>query len=1021
MKCTTYYFRSLGLLLLLCLIPLWSVAQNITVKGIVKDNFGEPVIGANVTEKGTTNGMITDLDGNFSLTVQKNATLVISYIGYITQEIAVKGNANLNITLKEDSKALEEVVVIGYGTARKSDVTGSIASVGGDKLREMPATNITYALQNRIAGVDMAQTSSQPGATMQIRIRGTRSLTASNDPLVVLDGIPFMGNLSDINPGDIKSMDILKDASSTAIYGSRGANGVILITTNKGAQGTPAKFTYNGYVGAKSVFSKYPMMDGKKFAEMRKYAGKFDNSLDESDDVNTDWQDLMYRTGMVTSHDVSVAGGTNQGSYSFGAAYYKDQGVIPTQNYTRYSLRGSFDQGVGKYFRFGLTTNSNYNVTKGSNIGLYNVLANSPIANPYNEDGSLKRTVKINSQDEYFVVTRDIVESLEDTWLNEQKGFGTYNNLFAEIQCPWVKGLKYRVNLGLNYRSTKGGTFTGEGVNSTTEDTPSTASLTHSETTNWAIENLITYDRTFGKHQLNIVGMYSAEETVYTKSNIAARDIPAEYLQYYNLGRAEGTITVNPDNWDYQKSGLMSWMGRAMYTYDNRYMLMATVRADASSRLAKGHQWHTYPAISAGWNIGQESFMDDIEWLDILKVRVGYGQTSNQAVSPYSTWGKLSTRPYNFGPTGYATGYYVSALPNYNLGWEYSSTWNFGLDFTLFGGRLSGTLEYYIQKTSDLLQNVNLPATSGVSSYVGNVGKTQNKGVELTLNGTILDNYNGWTWDASLNLSANRNELTELASGAERDEANNWFVGHPVDVIYDYEKIGLWQEGDPYLAILEPGGNVGMIKVKYTGEYNEDGTPARKIGPDDRQIISMEPKFTGGFSTRVAYKGFDLNVITAFKCGGKLISTLHHANGYLNMLTGRRGQVDVDYWTEENTNAKYPKPGGIQSGDNPKYGSTLGYFDASYWKVRNISLGYNFDQQKWLKNFGIQSLRAYVSIQNPFVICSPFHKETGLDPETNSYGNENVAVTSGIQSRFLTVGTNSPSTRNYLFGINLTF
>lgn len=1021
MKCTTYYFRPLGLLLLLCLIPLCSIAQNITVKGIVKDNLGESVIGANVTEKGTTNGMITDLDGNFSLTVQKNATLVISYIGYVTQEIAIKGNTNLNIILKEDSKALEEVVVIGYGTARKSDVTGSIASVGGDKLQEMPSTNITYALQNRVAGVDMTQTSSQPGATMQIRIRGTRSLTASNDPLVVLDGIPFMGNLSDINPGDIKSMDILKDASSTAIYGSRGANGVILITTNRGAQGTPAKFTYNGYVGAKSVFSKYPMMDGPKYAEMRKYAGKFENSLDESDDMNTDWQDLLYRTGMVNSHDVSVAGGTNNGSYSFGAAYYKDQGVIPTQNYTRYSLRGSFDQGVGKYFRFGLTTNSNYNVTKGSNIDLYSVLNNTPLANPYNEDGSLKRTVKLNSQDENFVVTRDVVENLEDSWLNEKKGFGTYNNLFAEVQCPWVKGLKYRVNLGLNYRSTKGGVFTGEGINSSTADTPSTASLEHTETTNWAIENLITYDRTFGKHQLNIVGMYSAEETVYTKSHIAARDIPAEYLQYYNLGRAEGTITVNPDNWDYQKSGLMSWMGRAMYTYDNRYMLMATVRADASSRLAKGHQWHTYPAVSAGWNIGQESFMDDLEWLDILKVRVGYGQTSNQAVAPYSTWGKLSTRPYNFGPTGYATGYYVSALPNYDLGWEYSSTWNFGLDFTLLGGRLSGTFEYYIQKTSDLLQSVNLPSTSGVSSYVGNVGKTENKGVEFTLNGTILDNHNGWTWDASINISANRNKLTELASGAERDEANNWFVGHPIDAIYDYEKIGLWQEGDPYLDILEPGGNVGMIKVKYTGEYNEDGTPVRQIGPDDRQIISMEPKFTGGFSTRVAYKGFDLNVITAFKCGGKLISTLHHSNGYLNMLTGRRGQVDVDYWTEENINAKYPKPGGIQSGDNPKYGSTLGYFDASYWKVRNISLGYKFDEQKWLKNFGIQSLRAYVSIQNPFVICSPFHKETGLDPETNSYGNENVAVTSGIQKRFLTVGTNAPSTRNYLFGINLTF
>lgn len=1020
MKNINHNLKSLGLLFLFCLIPLWAFSQNIAVNGIVKDTSGDGVIGASVLEKGTTNGTITDFDGNFTLQVGKNATLVISYIGYKTQEVPVNGKTSIKVTLKEDTEALEEVVVIGYGTARKSDVTGSIASVGGDKLREVPATNITYALQNRIAGVDMAQTSSQPGATMQIRIRGTRSLNASNDPLVVLDGIPFMGNLSDINPGDIKSMDILKDASSTAIYGSRGANGVILITTQKGSQGSPAKFTYNGYVGLKKVFSEYPMMEGSKYAEMRKYAGKFQNGLDESDDTNTDWQDLMFRDGMVTSHDVSVAGGTNQGGYSFGAAYYKDQGVIPTQNYTRYSIRGSFDQGVGKYFRFGLSTNSNYNVTKGSNIGLYNVLTMSPLANPYNEDGSLKRTIK-TQQDEYFVLTRSVAESLEDTWLSETQAFGTYNNLFAEVKAPWIEGLKYRVNLGLNYRSSKGGAFTGQGVNSTTATTPSEASLSHSETTNWAVENMLTYDRTFGKHQLNVVGMYSAEETVYTRSKLSGKDIPAEYFQYYNIGRAEGTITVNPGDWNYQKSGLMSWMGRVMYTYNNRYMLMATVRADASSRLAKGHQWHTYPAVSAGWNIGQESFMKDISWLDILKLRVGYGQTSNQSVDPYSTLGQLSGRPYNFGPTGYATGYYVSALPNSDLGWEYSSTWNFGLDFTLLHGRISGTLEYYMQSTSDLLQSVNLPSTTGVGSYMANVGKSENKGIEFTLNGTILDNYNGWSWDASINLSANRNKLTELASGAEEDQANNWFVGHPIDVIYDYEKIGLWQEGDPYLDILEPGGNVGMIKVKYTGDYNADGTPTRQIGDADRQKIDLQPKFQGGFSTRVAYKGFDLNIITAFKYGGKLISTLHHSNGYLNMLTGRRGQVDVDYWTPENTGAKYPKPGGIQSGDNPKYGSTLGYFDASYWKVRNISLGYNFQNQKWLKDFGIEGLRAYITVQNPFVICSPFHKETGLDPETNSYGNENVAVTSGIQSRFLTVGTNSPSTRNYLFGVNLTF
>lgn len=1020
-----FCFKSLKLLFLLCMVPLWAFGQSITVKGVVKDTAGEPVIGASVVEKGTTNGIITDFDGNFELKVSSNAVLSITFVGYQSQEIPVNGKTSFNVTLKEDTELLDEVVVIGYGTARSSDVTGSISSMRGDKLREVPATNITYALQNRVAGVDMSQTSSQPGATTQIRIRGTRSLTASNDPLIVLDGIPFAGNISDINPNDIKSMDILKDASSTAIYGSRGANGVIMITTNKGIQESPAKFNYNGYVGLKTVFSEYPMMDGPTFAKMREYAGLYSNSLDESNDVNTDWQDLMYRNGYVTSHDISVNGGTKGGNYSFGLGYYQDQGVIPTQKYTRYSLRGSIEQKLGDILRVGLTTNSNYNITNGTQVGIYNVLTMTPIANPYNEDGSLKRSITLPN-DSYYTITRDVVENLDDSWVNDRTAIGTYNNFFAELSCPWVEGLKYRVNLGLNYRSSKVGAFTGEGVTSTTVDTPSTASLQHEETVNWAVENLLTYDRTFNdKHRLNVVGMFSAEETTYSKSHIAARDIPAEYMQYYNLGQAAGTITVNPGNWNYQRYGLMSYMARAMYTYDNRYMFSATVRSDASSRLAKGHQWHTYPAVSVGWNIKEESFMDNIKWLDQLKIRAGYGQTSNQAVNPYSTLGSLSTRPYNFGPTGYATGYYVSSLPNAELGWEYSSTWNFGLDFTLFQGRLSGTLEYYIQKTNNLLQSVNLPGTTGVGSYMANVGKTQNKGIEFTINGTILDNYNGWTWDASLNIYSNKNEITELASGAEKDEANWWFVGHPIDVIYDYEKLGLWNADDPdaqYLQILEPGGNLGMIKVKYTGERNPDGSPTRAIGAEDRQKLDTNPKFQGGFSTRVAYKGFDLNIIGAFKYGGILISTLHSSSGYLNMLSGRRGNVDVDYWTEENTDAKYPKPGGIMSSDNPKYGSTLGYFDASYWKIRTITLGYTFDnqKQKWLRDLGVDNLRAYFTVQNPFVICSPFHKETGLDPETNSYANENVAVASG-PSRLLTVGTNSPSTRNYLFGISLTF
>lgn len=996
------------------------------VTGVVSDSQG-PLIGATVKEKGTANGIATDLNGNFVLNVKPGATLVVTYVGYVTKEVKVPANGGkIFVTLEEEQgRNLNEVVVIGYGTQRREAVTGSVANMQGDKLNQVAASNAAYALQGRVAGVLMTQTSSQPGAEMQIRIRGQRSLTASNDPLIVLDGIPFMGNLSDINPADIKSMDILKDASATAIYGSRGANGVIMITTTKGTQGTPAKVSYNAYVGVKKLFHRYPMMSGPQLAQLRKDAGLFTNSLEESDDTDTDWQDLFFRTGIQTSHDVGVSGGTQGGSYSFGAGYYHDEAVIPTQQFDRYSVRGNFDQKVGDYFRFGLTTNNGFRINKGNQIGVYNVLSMSPLASPYDENGNLKRIVTMPN-DQTFVMTKEVVESLEDTWLSESKTLSSYNTLFAEVQCPWVKGLSYRINVGLNYRHTKGGSFTGTGINNTDPNYINSASVNEENTTNWAIENLITYDRIFNeKHHINVVGMYSAEQTTYEKTSVAAKGIPAEYFHYYNLGTASGEITVNPDNWNYWQSGLMSWMGRVMYTYDNKYMLSATLRADASSRLAKGHQWHTYPAVSAGWNISRESFLEDLKWIDNLKLRVGYGETSNQSINPYSTLGRLSQRRYNFGTT-FDTGYYVSALPNPELGWEYSRTWNFGVDFSLFGGRLSGSMEYYVQNTRDLLLDVSMPSTSGVGSYTANVGKTQNKGFEMSLNGIILDNKNGWNWEAGLNFYFNRNKLVELASGAERDEANRWFVGHPIDVIYDYNKVGLWQEGDPYLEILEPGGNVGMIKVEYSGDYNADGTPTRQIGPDDRQIQSMEPDLMGGFNTTVGYKGFDLTVIGSFQIGGTLISTLHSSYGYLNMLTGRRGNIDVDYWTPENTDAKYPKPGGVMSSDNPKYGSTLGYFDAGYLKIRTITLGYNFDRIKAVRDFGISKLRAYVSVQNPFVLFSPFNNECGLDPETNTYSNNGgtMAVTmDGYNGKHVlpVVGYNTPSTRNFLFGINVTF
>jgi TonB-linked SusC/RagA family outer membrane protein len=839
----------------------------------------------------------------------------------------------------------------------------------------------------------------------------------------VLDGIPFPGSIADLNPDDIKSIDVLKDASATAIYGSRGANGVILITTNKGQRGGKARISYNAYYGDQTLFARYPMMSGPEFVALRKAAGIYSNGTDESDDVNTDWQDLFYRTGSLNSHDINVSGGSETGSYNVGLGYYQNQSLIPTQQYTRYSLRSSVDQQIGKYFRVGFTTNNNYNISEGNQLGMFGILALSPIASPYNEDGTLKRTVNTGLGDNY-VLTKSVVDSLSDNglWLNETRGFATYNAVYGEVKIPWVDGLKYRVNLGLDFIQSNNGNYTAEGVNSVNPTTESTAGISNAQTYHWTIENLLTYDHTFAqKHNVNVTALYSSEQQKYNSSSMSAKDIPSDAFQFYNLGTATGEKTIDPNNQSYYLWGLVSWMGRIMYSYDNRYMLSATVRSDASSRLAPGHQWHTYPAVSVGWNIANESFMKGITWLNSLKLRAGYGQTSNQAIAPYATLGVLSTRPYNFGEDNYATGYYVTRLPNPNLGWEYSETWNYGLDFSAFHNRLSGTIEYYTTNTKDILLGVSLPPTSGVSSYTGNIGQTQNKGFELSLNGTILDGgRDGLTWDAGFNFYINNNKLVALASGETKDEGNGWFVGHNINAIYDYQKIGLWQEKDPYLDILEPGGKPGMIKVKYTGDYNADGTPVRAIGADDRQVMDVDPKFLGGFNTRLAYKGFDLTVVGIFQHGGILLSSLYGSGGYLDNLTSRNNNVKVDYWTPENTDAKYPNPAGPLSGDNPKYGSTLGYFDASYLKVRTISLGYDFSRNL-IKNSDIR-LHAYFTVQNPFVLFSPYNKESGMDPEPNSYGNENAAVPLSYNlRRILTVGANTPSTRNYILGVNLTF
>ena len=544
----------------------------------------------------------------------------------------------------------------------------------------VPAVDISGGgCQGRLAGVEMQQTSSKPGAGMQIRIRGTRSLNATNDPLIVLDGIPYIGSLSDISPAEIKSVDILKDASSTAIYGSRGANGVILITTNKGVPGQKAHLTYNGYAGIKKIWGEYPMMNGPQYAALRKAnnatpgASIHTNTLDENDSVNTDWQKLLFQDGYVTNQDLSVTGSGDKSNYSIGFNYFKDQGVIPLQYYERYSLRTSLEQRIGDWFRLGLVTNNFYTDAHDMNLSPYSTLNLTPIINPRNPDGSWKQTVNLNTTGPNWAYTAHALNALGDKYIDLDRGFTTNNSVYGEISIPGVPGLKYRINVGLYFHQDDYGTYTGTGVFSGTPTTASSASITNTKQIDYTVENLLTYDRTFAKKsRISFVGLYSTEQNTQWASSASATHLPSDAFQFYNLSYVladqSGASTVG--NGTYAQYGLLSYMGRLIYSYNDRYILSAAFRSDASSVLAPGHQYHAYPAISAGWNMKSEDFLNSVSIIDALKLRVGYGETSNQAISPYQTLGALSTSPYNYGPKRLCHGLLCHpVLPNPALGW----------------------------------------------------------------------------------------------------------------------------------------------------------------------------------------------------------------------------------------------------------------------------------------------------------------------------------------------------------------
>lgn len=1030
------------LLLFMSVLSVQAIAQT-RVTGKVTDVNNEALPGVNVLIKGTSLGATTDATGSYALDVPSgdNHILVFSFIGYTTLEEVVANRTVVNVTLAVDSKTLEEVVVVGYGMQRKSDVTGSLVSMGSKEIRDVPVANVQQALQGRMAGVEVQRIGTAPGATARIRIRGERSVLGSNDPLIVLDGIPFEGNLNDINPDEIASINVLKDASATAIYGSRGANGVMLITTKRGQAGETT-LTYSSYVGVTTVAKKYPLMNAEQYQAMRDYTGVWPYRPEEVEGIalgrNTDWQDLMYENGYITNHNVGITGGTERGTYAVGGGYFKETTVLPGQDFERFSLKVSTDSKIGERFKIGLTSLNTVNYANGTQFVnqqpftpgafggsiMYNILATSPLMPAYSDNGEIFPEPFGNLDDASANLNPLYVKRNNNDYTDRVRRLRTFNSLYAEVKI--IEGLTYRFNLGLEYGQTNAAQFQGQG-SYFRKLVDSRAAVRNSENFSWTAENVLTYEKTFAEdHRITFTGLFSAQQSRDFATQASKDAITANFIEFYDMSYADPALAPVLSGGE-QTRGLLSYMGRLNYAYKDRYLLTATIRRDGSSVLA--NKWHNYPAFAVGWNVTNESFMQDFtNILSSLKLRIGYGQTSNQAVDPYTTLGGVvntvgiagGTVPlrYNFGQNQ-VQGFLAARIPDKTLGWEYTATTNVGIDFGFLNDRFTGSIEYYNAQTTDLLFSLRLPITAGYEqNYLTNIGGMENKGLEIVLSGEVLRLDNGFTWGVDVNWYYNRNKLLSYLPGVDQDIANGLFVGHPISAIFDYEKIGIWQTGEDAAAY---GQAPGQIKFR---DQDDDGD----IDADDRKVIgNQQADWQGGITNRFSWKGFDLSFVIYARHGGTLLSYLHAPNGaYLTNMTGQRSGLNIDYWTPNNPTNEFPAPGAALPGGASTGWTTLAYYDASFARVRSINLGYNLPKSV-INRVKIQNARVYVTAQNPFLLWSPYvSKHRGVDPEPTGQGGTGIVATGGNfrtggANPALVISASTPPTRSFILGLNLTF
>lgn len=1024
-------------------------AQTRTVQGHVTsadEEVGFP--GVNIIVKGTTVGTVTDRDGNFALEVpSSDAVLVFSSIGYKTTEVTVGSQSTINVKMEVDVTQLGEVVVVGYGTVRKSDVTGALTSISSEVLRERPVQNVLQALQGKAAGMNVSS-NFKPGELPIVRIRGNRSLNASNEPLYVVDGIPLISaSLSDINPNDISSIEVLKDASATAIYGSRGANGVVLITTKKGRQGKVA-VEYNATLSLDSYHSLTDWMDGGQYIDRWRLSlmnqgiygtAKFtdyntpvtpgypdpdediahmgiaqDSHALESVLMGYEWQDFVggtvkkrpttaeeqamgwpaevpvynsknirsydwikdaVRQGVTQTHQVSLSSGNETSRLYLSLGYHNQLGVQRDQDYRRFNTTISGDITANKWLTLGASVIGSFSLQNygiqgpnTSNTGSKDLYSRAtdqfPFAVPKDEDGFWIKNPGGN-----LSLWNPLIDI--DQSINERRATSAMSSMFAEVKfTPW---LKYRLNFGAQYRHYRNGTWTGPDATSHLTNRPNTASYNAEENFSWVAENLLYFDKTIGDHKIGVTLLQSAQQS--RRENIGASVSSTIYdISYWYDLAANTNGTPNSYGTGYTSNTLMSWMGRLNYSYKDKYLLTASGRYDGASVLAEGHKWDFFPSFALAWKMHQEAFMSGIGWITEFKPRFGYGVTGNSSVSPYTTSGPLSKNPYVFGAVP-AVGYLPQLVKNPFLRWEKTAQWNIGIDFGMLRNRISGSLDVYEANTSDLIMEKSLPAVSGYVQKLENIGKTRNRGVEVVLS-TVNIEQGDFTWTTDINWAANKEEIVELLNGKEDMLAQRWFIGEPLQVYYQYDNDGIWQntaEDLEEMAKFNANGHrfyPGTIKVvDQNGDY--------KITADDQVIRgSNRPKWTGGITSTWKYKNWSLSAFLYARVGQT------YFGGYPNSYGGANpnGRVENDVWSWDNPGGRWPMP---NFGNVENITAAMQYNDGSFYALRNISLSFDVPAGL-LDRVKFDHLQLSFQVLNPLIFGGDV-VQMGINPddETN--------------------------------------